>query len=58
MTPDEFEELRLKKLPLENEEISKQLGVTIERVYKLRYRAGKHLKLLLAELIPQKNSTP
>jgi hypothetical protein len=57
MTPEEFEELRLDKLPLDNEDISKQLGVTVERVYKLRYRAGKHLKSLLAELIPQKKNT-
>jgi RNA polymerase sigma factor (sigma-70 family) len=57
MSLDEFRDLRLKKLPLDNKDISKKLGVTVERVYKLRYRAGKHLKSLLAEIIPQKKWT-
>jgi hypothetical protein len=54
MSREELVELRLNRLPLDNEEISNQLAVTIERVYKLRYRAGKTLKSLLAEIIPQK----
>jgi hypothetical protein len=54
LTVDEFVDLRLNRLPLDNEEISKKLLVTVERVYKLRYRAGKYLKSLVAEIFPQK----
>ena len=54
LTPDEFVELRLNRLPLDNDAISKELGVTVERVYKLRYRAGKSLKSLIAQISPQK----
>ncbi|MEK6321023.1 MAG: sigma-70 family RNA polymerase sigma factor [Acidobacteriota bacterium] len=54
MGMDQFRDLRLNRLPLDNEGISKELGVTVERVYKLRYRAGKRLKSLLSEIIPQK----
>ena len=54
MTMDQFRDLRLTRLPLDNEAISKELGVTLERVYKLRFRAGKRLKSLLAEIIQQK----
>src|SRR5262249_933076 len=53
-TLEEVRDLRLNRLPLDNDEISKELGVTIERVYKLRFRAGKRLKSLLAEVILQK----
>jgi DNA-directed RNA polymerase specialized sigma24 family protein len=41
-------------LPLDNETISKELGVTLERVYKLRFRAGKRLKSLLDEINSKK----
>jgi len=54
MTLDEFRYLRLNRLPLDNETISKELGVTLERVYKLRFRAGKRLKLLLEEINSKK----
>jgi RNA polymerase sigma factor (sigma-70 family) len=54
MRMDQFRDLRLTRLPLDNEAISKELGVTLERVYKLRFKAGKRLKSLLAEIIPQK----
>jgi DNA-directed RNA polymerase specialized sigma24 family protein len=54
LTLDEVVDLRLNRLPLDNEEISRELHVTVERVYKLRYRAGKYLNSLLAEIIPQK----
>jgi hypothetical protein len=57
MSLDRFRDLRLNRLPLDNQGISKELGVTVERVYKLRFRAGKRLKLLLAEIIPQKKWT-
>ena len=50
MTQDEFLDLRLNWLPLDNKAISKQLGITINRVYKLRFQAGKRVKLLLAEI--------
>ena len=54
MRMDQFRDLRLTRLPLDNEAISKELGVTLERVYNLRFKAGKRLKSLLAEIIPQK----
>jgi len=54
MTLDEFRYLRLNRLPLDNETISKELGVTLERVYKLRFRAGKRLKSLLVEINSKK----
>jgi RNA polymerase sigma factor (sigma-70 family) len=54
MTLDEFRYLRLNRLPLDNETISKELGVTLERVYKLRFRAGKRLKSLLDEINSKK----
>ncbi len=57
MTLDRFRDLRLNRLPLDNEGISKILGIKVERVYKLRFRAGKRLKLLLAEVITEKKWT-
>jgi RNA polymerase sigma factor (sigma-70 family) len=45
---DQFRELWLNHLPLDNESIAKELGIKIERVYKLRFQAGKRLKAFLA----------
>jgi RNA polymerase sigma factor (sigma-70 family) len=53
MTLDQFRDLWL-KLPLDSKSISQELGVTLERVYKLRFRAGKRLKSYLAEIMPEK----
>jgi RNA polymerase sigma factor (sigma-70 family) len=44
----EFQDLWLNRLPLDNESIAKELGVKVERVYKLRCQAGKRLKMLLS----------
>jgi hypothetical protein len=54
MNLDEFRYLRLNRLPLDNGTIGKELGVTLERVYKLRFRAGKRLKSLLDEINSKK----
>ena len=48
MSIEQFQELWLRKLPLDNESIAKELGITVERVYKLRFQAGKRLKKFLA----------
>ena len=48
MSIEEFRELWLNRLPLDNESIAKELGVRIERVYKLRCQAGKRLKIFLS----------
>lgn len=45
---DQFQELWLNRLPLDNESIAKELNIKIERVYKLRFQAGKRLKNFLA----------
>jgi RNA polymerase sigma factor (sigma-70 family) len=45
---DQFRDLWLNRLPLDNESIAKELGIKIERVYKLRFQAGKRLKALLS----------
>jgi RNA polymerase sigma factor (sigma-70 family) len=50
MSLEELRDLRSNRLPLNNEEISNELGVTIQRVYKLRFRAGQRLKSSLAKL--------
>jgi len=39
MTLVQFRDL-WQRLPLDNESLSKELGVTVERIYKLRFRAG------------------
>lgn len=41
-------------LPMENDEIAMRLGVTLERLYKLRYRAGKRVRAALAEMLGTK----
>jgi hypothetical protein len=44
---DQFRDLWLNRLPLDNESIAQELGIKVERVYKLRFQAGKRLKALL-----------
>lgn len=46
---EQFQELWLNRLPLDNESIAKELNIKIERVYKLRFQAGKRLKKFLAD---------
>ena len=45
---DQFRELWMNRLPLDNESIAQELGIKIERVYKLRFQAGKRLKTFFA----------
>ena len=45
---EQFQELWFNRLPLDNESIAKELNIKIERVYKLRFQAGKRLKNFLA----------
>jgi hypothetical protein len=49
MPTEEFQDLWLNRLPLDNESIARELGITVERVYKLRFQAGKRLKKFLSE---------
>jgi RNA polymerase sigma factor (sigma-70 family) len=48
LSMDQFQDLLLTRLPLDNESIAKELGIKVERVYKLRFQAGKRLKVLLS----------
>jgi RNA polymerase sigma factor (sigma-70 family) len=48
MTVEEFQDLWPHKLPLDNESIARELGIRIERVYKLRFQASKRLKTFLS----------
>ena len=48
LTTDQFQDVWLTKLPLDNESIAEELGIKVERVYKLRFQAGKRLKVLLS----------
>ena len=50
LTRDRFLDLRWNRLPLDIKDISNELGITIDRVYKLRFWAGKRLDSLLAEI--------
>jgi hypothetical protein len=54
MSLEEFRSLWLNSLPLDNDTISRALGVKIERVYKLRCQAGKRLKGFLSEIAQEK----
>ena len=45
---DQFRELCVNMLPLDNETIAKEMGIKVEKVYKLRCQAGKQLKRLLS----------
>ncbi len=48
LSMDQFQDLLITKLPLDNESIAKELGIKVKRVYKLRFQAGKRLKVLLS----------
>lgn len=48
LTTDQFQDFWLTRLPLDNESIAEELGIKVERVYKLRFQAGKRLKVLLS----------
>jgi len=48
MTIDQFHDLCVNRLPMDNESVAKELGVKVEGVYKLRCQAGKLLKKLLS----------
>jgi RNA polymerase sigma factor (sigma-70 family) len=49
-----FRHLCLKRLPMDNESIAKEMGIKIERVYKLRCQAAKRLKKLLSAITAKK----
>lgn len=48
MTIRQFRDLCVNRLPMNNEAIANELGVKVERVYKLRCQAGKRLKQILS----------
>lgn len=48
MTVAQFRDLCANRLPMDNADIAKELGVRVERVYKLRCQAAKRLKKLLS----------
>jgi RNA polymerase sigma factor (sigma-70 family) len=50
VSPEELTDLVLYRLPLENEEIAEQLGITLNRLYRRRYRAGIRLKAVLTDM--------
>jgi RNA polymerase sigma factor (sigma-70 family) len=58
MTITQFHDLCVNRLPMDNEGIAKELGVKIERVYKLRCKAAKRLKKPLSVIHPKKLATP
>jgi hypothetical protein len=54
MSLEDFRDLWLNDLPLDNDSIARALGVRIERVYKLRCQAGKRLRAFLSEIRQEK----
>ncbi|MGA9772991.1 MAG: hypothetical protein WBV94_28430 [Blastocatellia bacterium] len=50
LSPDQFQDLLSKRLPLDNESIAEAMGIKIERVYKLRSQAGKRLRNFLSQV--------
>jgi hypothetical protein len=50
VSSEELTDLVLYRLPLENEEIAEQLGITLDRLYRRRYRAGMRLKAVLTDM--------
>lgn len=54
MTMADFWDLCANRLPMDNESIAKELGVKIERVYKLRCNAAKRLKRSLSVIDAKK----
>lgn len=49
LSVDQFQDLLLKRLPLDNESIAGEMGIKVERVYKLRSQAGKRMKKFLSQ---------
>ncbi len=50
LSTDQFQDLLRKRLPLDNESIAEEMGIKVERVYKLRCQAGKRLKKFLSQI--------
>ena len=50
LSADQLLNVWIARLPLDNETIAKELGIKVERVYKLRFQAGKRLKVLLSRM--------
>jgi len=50
LSMEQFQDLLFRKLPLDNESIAREMGIKVERVYKLRSRAGKRLKKFLSQM--------
>ncbi len=50
LSVDQFQDLLFRKLPLDNESIAREMGIKVERVYKLRSRAGKRMKKFLSQI--------
>lgn len=51
---DDLTELRQRGLPLDNDRIAKELGVTLDRLYRRRYRAGMRLKVAIADMMKKR----
>jgi len=47
MSMEQVRDLWLNRLPLDNDSIARELGIKVERVYKLRCQAGKRMKTFL-----------
>jgi RNA polymerase sigma factor (sigma-70 family) len=45
---EQFRDFWLDRLPMDNESIARELGIKLERVYKLRHQAGKRMKNFLS----------
>ena len=50
LSTEQFQDLSFRKLPLDNESIAGEMGIKVERVYKLRSRAGKRMKKFLSQI--------
>lgn len=49
MTLAEFLDLCANRLPMDNDAVARELGIKVQRVYKLRCEAGKRLKKILSD---------
>lgn len=56
MTHEDFDELRAKRLPLDNEAIAEEVGVSGDKVYKLRHLAARRVKGFLNQVFVEKTS--
>jgi hypothetical protein len=50
LSMEQFQDLLRNRLPLDNESIAQEMGIKVERVYKLRCQAGKRLKKYLSQI--------